>query len=54
MGRPLAVPGKHQSKLIALRLTPSEYKWLEQAARGHGLTISDYIRQELGFRKAKR
>lgn len=49
MGRPLAV-GKIQSKLIALRLTAAEFRALEHAAKSAGASVSEYIRQKLGFR----
>jgi len=49
MGRPLAI-GKAQSKLIALRLTTAEFRSLERAAKSADLSVSEYIRQKLGFR----
>jgi predicted DNA-binding protein len=50
MGRPKKPKSKRQSHLIALRLTPAEYKKLGQLAEMSGLTASDYVRRALGFK----
>ncbi len=51
LGRPPA--SERQSRQIALRLTKTEYAKLEHAAKKAKLTVSDYIREELGLRGDK-
>jgi len=50
MGRPPKPAKERQSRMIALRLTPAEYKELEQAAAKSKVSLSSYIRQKLGLR----
>jgi predicted HicB family RNase H-like nuclease len=50
MGRPKMPARKRQSHLIALRLTPAERTKLERLAGKSGLSVSDYVRQALGFK----
>jgi uncharacterized protein (DUF1778 family) len=50
MGRPKKAASERQSKLIALRLKPAEVKTLERAASKAKLSISDYVRRQLGLR----
>lgn len=38
-----------KTKLIALRVTPSEFKSLKQNAKGNKVSISKLIRKLLGF-----
>jgi uncharacterized protein (DUF1778 family) len=53
MGRPKKSAKERSSHLIALRLTPAEYKELERAAERAKLSISDYIRIKLALRGDK-
>jgi hypothetical protein len=53
MGRPVMKAKDRSSRLVALRLTPAEYKTLEQAAGRSKLTISNYLRFKLGLRSDK-
>jgi uncharacterized protein (DUF1778 family) len=39
-----------QSQLIALRLTPDEYRALARAAETAKLSVSEYIRRKLDLR----
>ena len=50
MGRPRMLAKERQSHLIALRLTPAEHRKLEQLARKSGLSLSEFVRQALGFK----
>jgi len=50
MGRPKKMAKERSSHLVALRLTPAEHKLLEQAAEKARLSVSDYIRLEVGLR----
>jgi hypothetical protein len=50
MGRPPKPARERQSKMVNLRLTPAEYKKLEEIAAGEHVSISDYLRHLLGFR----
>lgn len=50
MGRPKKQAQDRQSKLIALRLKPTELRRLEAAAQKAKLSISEYIRQKLNLR----
>ena len=50
-GRPKIAASKRQSRVIALRVTPAEYKKLDQAAGKS--KIGDYIRKRLGLRGGK-
>jgi predicted HicB family RNase H-like nuclease len=50
MGRPKMPAKKRQSRLIALRLTPTEHTKLEQLAAKSALSVSKYVRQALGFK----
>jgi predicted HicB family RNase H-like nuclease len=50
-GRPKKPKSERQSHLIALRLTPAEHRKLEQAAQKSDLSVSDYVRRALGFKK---
>ena len=43
-------PKERLSHLIALRLTPAEHRKLEQLAQKSSLSVSDYVRQALGFK----
>jgi uncharacterized protein (DUF1778 family) len=52
-GRPPIPALERQSRLIALRLTKDEYKRIERAAAKAKLSVSEYIRQELGLRGDK-
>jgi len=49
-GRPPIPDAKRQKHLIALRLTEAEYKQVDQAATKAGLSLSEYVRQQLGVR----
>jgi hypothetical protein len=51
IGRPKIAASKRQSRVIAVRVTPDEYRKLDQAAGK--LKIGDYIRQKLGLRGDK-
>lgn len=51
IGRPLTVQGERQERLVALRLTTTEYDALQESARHAGLSVSDYIRQILELRR---
>ena len=51
IGRPLAVQGERQERLVALRLTTNEYDALQRSAERAGLSVSDYIRQILELRR---
>ncbi len=50
-GRPKLAASKRQSRVIALRLTPAEYKKIERAAGKSKL--GDYVRERLGIRGDK-
>jgi hypothetical protein len=50
MGRPKKPAKERSSHLIALRLTPAEYKALEQAAGKARLSVSGFVRLKLGLR----
>ena len=50
-GRPKIAASKRQSRLVAVRFTPREYEQLERAAGQAGVTVSEYIRFRLEFRK---
>jgi predicted HicB family RNase H-like nuclease len=50
MGRPRKPAKERQNRQYAVRLTEDESKALEQAASKSKLSVSDYIRQKLGFR----
>ena len=50
MGRPPKLARERQSRMIALRLTPAEYRELEQAAAKAEVSMSEYIRDKLGIR----
>jgi len=49
-GRPKLPAKERQSHLIAIRLTPAEYRELERAARAAELTVSGYVRRKLDLR----
>jgi hypothetical protein len=51
IGRPKIAASKRQSRVIAVRVTPDEYRKLDEAAGK--LKIGDYIRQKLGLRGDK-
>ena len=51
IGRPLTVQGERQERLVALRLTTTEYDALQRSAERAGLSVSDYIRQILELRR---
>jgi len=53
MGRPPKPAEQKQTRQLALRLTATEYAKLERAAKKAKLTISDYVRDELGLRGDK-
>jgi len=50
-GRPKLAVSKRQSRVIALRVTPAEYKKIERAAGKS--KVSDYVRECLGLRGDK-
>ncbi len=52
-GRPAKLARDRQSKMINVRLTPAEYKKVEDVAAVEHMSLSDYIRQLLGFRGQK-
>jgi len=51
MGRPKKPAKDRQSRVIALRVTPAEYKKIERAAGKS--KIGDYVRECLGLRGDK-
>jgi len=51
MGRPKKLAKERQSHLIALRLTPAEYKKLKQQAKQSELSVSAYVRRALRFKE---
>jgi len=53
MGRPTKLARDRQSEIVAVRLTPAERKEFERASKKAGLSISNYIRKQLGFDKEK-
>jgi len=53
MGRPKKSAKERQSRQYAVRLTEDESKSLEQAASKSKLSVSDYIRQRLGFTRGE-
>ena len=44
MGRKKKLVSLKQSKVIAVRLTPDDYKTVKQAAKPLGLSLSSYLR----------
>jgi len=50
MGRPKLPAKERASHVIALRLTPTEDKVLQQLAKDSGLSVRDYIRTKLKLR----
>jgi predicted HicB family RNase H-like nuclease len=53
MGRPKLPPKERSSHVIALRVTPAEYKTLENSAAKAKLSIGEYIRTKLNLRGDK-
>ena len=59
MGRPPKPASERASRQIAIRLTPAEYERLEQSAvnaskkRGLGLSVTEYVRERLGFTRGE-
>jgi len=51
MVRPIKLARDRQSEIVAVRLTPAERRDFGKAAKKAGLSISNYIRQRLGFDK---
>jgi uncharacterized protein (DUF1778 family) len=47
MGRPKLPKGEAKSELIRARVTPSEYKSFENAAKSAGKDISEWARKTL-------
>jgi hypothetical protein len=50
MGRPKKPAKERQSEIVGLRFTPAERKLFEQDARKAGLSLSEYLRSQLGLR----
>jgi len=44
MGRPLKT-GKPLTKRVELRMSPAEYRKLEQKAKAKGMTVSEFLRE---------
>ncbi len=51
--RPAKLARDRQSTTISVRLTPAEYKKVEDVAAAEHISLSDYIRQLLVFRDEK-
>jgi len=41
---------ERQSEIVGVRLTPAERKLFEQDARRAGVSLSEYLRSQLGLR----
>jgi hypothetical protein len=51
MGRPKKPAKERQSEIVGLRFTLAERKQFEQAARKAGLSLSEYLRSQLGLER---
>lgn len=48
--RPIKPAKDRQSEIVGVRLTPSERKAFDKAAKKAGLSLSNYIRKKLGVK----